>query len=555
MVDGQEVVGSPSGDMDGLSATTAFILLNLNRNQPRKRWDLCLKAFADFLSPHPCRQAAVAGGGQKEGRARCCPSAALGSLLALGPSNAVSTAYNSVAGTYVGFGLSYDLDDDTVHYAIVTLSIGVAGDISRWVVHEHHALAGSMTAWRTFLLDKLGMDIDTVSQILIECPDLLQQHPDGTDALGYALRFLEDEAGVLRHRAMLMLRARPSISAPEGISRLRATVAWLVGGLDMPRRVVGRLLVTNPLLLEADLSHSGPSMANYLEEQVGLNAEQMRRIVVRCGRILAPGYEMMVVACLEEEVGLSRPQVTAALTRDPSLVDMQLPSLARKTIQYLKEELGLTDHQIQRMAITSPAFLRLGPAVRGPAEWLSSNLGCSPADLERVLIRSPVVLCHPMARLQRMLDFLLNDMGCSFEDARRIVLAQPHLFSYSTQRNLAPKIAYFKSLGIVHGDAVRIFKECPQVVGASLAAIQAKVSYLAEEWGLSPLELVVYPPFLSYSLEGRIRPRHRYAVHALGAVVPKPKDILVPSDTQFCEQIGRNVRDFRAWWLQQQRQE
>jgi len=187
------------------------------------------------------------------------------------------------------------------------LSIGVAGDISRWVVHEHHALAGSMTAWRTFLLDKLGMDIDTVSQILIECPDLLQQHPgkdatrfvgfleqelgldipqasrlvvrhpaallpDGTDALGYALRFLEDEAGVLRHRAMLMLRARPSISAPGGISRLRATVAWLVGGLDMPRRDVGRLLVTNPLLLEADLSHSGPSMANYLEEQVILTA-------------------------------------------------------------------------------------------------------------------------------------------------------------------------------------------------------------------------------------------------------------------------------------------
>ena len=29
-----------------------FIILNLNRNQPRKRWDICMKAFAEFVSMH-----------------------------------------------------------------------------------------------------------------------------------------------------------------------------------------------------------------------------------------------------------------------------------------------------------------------------------------------------------------------------------------------------------------------------------------------------------------------------------------------------------------------
>lgn len=29
-----------------------FLILNLNRNQPRKRWDICLKAFADFVGRH-----------------------------------------------------------------------------------------------------------------------------------------------------------------------------------------------------------------------------------------------------------------------------------------------------------------------------------------------------------------------------------------------------------------------------------------------------------------------------------------------------------------------
>ena len=30
-----------------------FVILNLNRNQPRKRWDLCLKAFAEIVSRYP----------------------------------------------------------------------------------------------------------------------------------------------------------------------------------------------------------------------------------------------------------------------------------------------------------------------------------------------------------------------------------------------------------------------------------------------------------------------------------------------------------------------
>lgn len=214
-------------------------------------------------------------------------------------------------------------------------------------------------------------------------------------------------------------------------------------------------------------------------------------------------------------------------------------------------ELGLSDEQVKRMAAISPGFLRHGPAVRGPTEWLSSVLGCSQAEVARVVARSPAVLSHPRARLQRLLDFLRDDMGCSVEEARSIVLAQPQVFSYSPQRNLAPKVAYLASLGIAGADTVRIFSECPQVIGASLSAIQSKVDYLAGQWGLSPAELVEYPQYLSYSLQQRIRPRHRYAVETLGAAVPKPRDILGTSDKQFCLHVGGNVRDFWAWQSRQ----
>lgn len=34
-------------------SSSDFIILNLNRNQPRKRWDICLKAFAEIVSRYP----------------------------------------------------------------------------------------------------------------------------------------------------------------------------------------------------------------------------------------------------------------------------------------------------------------------------------------------------------------------------------------------------------------------------------------------------------------------------------------------------------------------
>jgi glycogen synthase len=45
----------------------AFLILNLNRNQPRKRWDICLASFVEFMKTKPERQTFLVIGTANEG--------------------------------------------------------------------------------------------------------------------------------------------------------------------------------------------------------------------------------------------------------------------------------------------------------------------------------------------------------------------------------------------------------------------------------------------------------------------------------------------------------
>lgn len=43
-------------------------------------------------------------------------------------------------------------------------------------------------------------------------------------------------------------------------------------------------------------------------------------------------------------------------------------------------------------------------------------------------------------KMQKILNFLLKELGCNISEARAIVLSQPHVFSYSREKNLLPKV-------------------------------------------------------------------------------------------------------------------
>jgi hypothetical protein len=42
--------------------------------------------------------------------------------------------------------------------------------------------------------------------------------------------------------------------------------------------------------------------------------------------------------------------------------------------------------------------------------------------------------------MQKVVDFLRDNLACSPDEALRLVTAQPHIFSYSVEKNLFPKV-------------------------------------------------------------------------------------------------------------------
>ena len=58
-------------------------------------------------------------------------------------------------------------------------------------------------------------------------------------------------------------------------------------------------------------------------------------------------------------------------------------------------------------------------------------------------------------KMQKILNFLLKELGCNISEARAIVLSQPHVFSYSREKNLLPKVLMDQWVSPACGDGTK----------------------------------------------------------------------------------------------------
>ncbi|KAL0340924.1 UNVERIFIED_CONTAM: Transcription termination factor MT, chloroplastic [Sesamum radiatum] len=163
-----------------------------------------------------------------------------------------------------------------------------------------------------------------------------------------------------------------------------------------------------------------------------------------------------------------------------------------------------------------------------------------------VLRKFPFVLAYSVDHLKDHVEFLNSYVGLSNEEIFRIVLVYPSLFSASRKRKLHPRIDFLKQCGLTSHDIYRtkelalamgavtrcscknlqevigvflnygltcedildMSKKHPQVLQYNHESLEEKLDYLIEEMGREVGELLSFPAFLGYKLDGRIK--HRY---------------------------------------------
>lgn len=229
---------------------------------------------------------------------------------------------------------------------------------------------------------------------------------------------------------------------------------------------------------------------------------------------------------------------------------------------------------LQTLKINPQKALEKNPDFRStPLETVKSvehclySMGIERSAFRRLFEMFPELLSsNPYTDLYPVFDFLLNDIGLTYPDIRKSILRCPRLLISSVEHQLRPTLLFLKEFGFVgdykincrtavllvssventlipklnflcelgfdYSEVKTLVLRLPVLLTYSIEKnLRPKVEYFLEEMNGEMWELKRFPQYFAFSLEGRIKPRHRMlAKYGLQLSLP---EMLKYSDAQF----------------------
>ena len=155
-------------------------------------------------------------------------------------------------------------------------------------------------------------------------------------------------------------------------------------------------------------------------------------------------------------------------------------------------------------------------------------------DIRKSIVRCPRLLVSDLdLQLRPALKFL-RDLG--FVGLNAITSQTTLLLVSSVEHTLLPKIHYLENLGLSHKDVVNMVLRSPALLTYSIQNnLVPKVDYFLGDMKGDLSELRRFPQYFSFSLERKIKPRHRLLVeHGLSLSLSK---MLKVSDGEFTARL------------------
>ncbi|KAL8036447.1 hypothetical protein ABFX02_12G159700 [Erythranthe guttata] len=215
----------------------------------------------------------------------------------------------------------------------------------------------------------------------------------------------------------------------------------------------------------------------------------------------------------------------------PTLISTPLSQI-KSTVDFLLS-LGVATLDLRRIFPMCPELLTSSTTdiVIPATTFLLREARVEAADLRHVIHRRPRLLtCSVERRLRPTLYFLQGTIG--IDNVRKWA----SLLSCSVEDKFIPRIEYLQKLGFSYRDTIAMFRRFPSLFCYSIKEnFEPKFDYFVVEMGRELKELVAFPQYFSFSLENRVKPRHRMCVEK-GVCMALPT-MLKLSDERFRERL------------------
>uniref|UniRef100_A0ACD5TBD7 Uncharacterized protein n=1 Tax=Avena sativa TaxID=4498 RepID=A0ACD5TBD7_AVESA len=282
----------------------------------------------------------------------------------------------------------------------------------------------------------------------------------------------------------------------------------------------------------------------YLIATCGLTRTQALKASAKISHIKSPSKPDAVLTFLAG-LGLSSADVAAVVVKDPRFLCASVERILAPNVVELID-LGLSHSDIACLVSLVPACFRCRFMVSNLPYHLS--LFGSYENVLQAINRNRYILCFNLERVVKPNVAFLQECGLDDCVISKLFLSLPRLLTtnveqlrtmvscaegigvprhsgmfrialngvaFLSEEKIAAKVDYLKSTFRWSDAEVRgAICKAPMLLTRSMDMLQSKSEFLISEMGLKPAYIAQRPIIITYSLEGRLRPRY-YAVKFL----------------------------------------
>lgn len=253
-----------------------------------------------------------------------------------------------------------------------------------------------------------------------------------------------------------------------------------------------------------------------------------------------PMEEMHQKVAYLKEFGLSDKDVGRLLAFKPQLMACSIEERWKPLIKYFYY-LGIPKDGMRRILSIKPMVFCVDlETVIVPKVQFLRDIGVKEEAIGSMLVKFPPLLTYSLyKKIRPVVIFLLTKAGVSQQNIGKVIALGPELLGCSITNKLDPNVKYILSLGIslrVLGEMVADF---PMLLRYNIDLLRPKYRYLRRTMVRPLQDLIDFPRVFSYSLEGRIIPRHRILVE--NNINFKLRYMLASTDEEFDEKVKAAV--------------
>lgn len=318
-------------------------------------------------------------------------------------------------------------------------------------------------------LRSLGLKADKLSKLVSNCPAVLcRTFEDGMVSLAQSLT----DTGLPDHIACRILEKNP----------------------NLVRRILKRNLFVENLTYLIDC---------------GLNAKQIERVVRIYPQCLGASKELQLKPTVEFliKLGVTKEKLGKVISLSPYYLGYRHAiSLMPKVVYLIK--VGVKEEHLGKLIMEQPSILCLSVKenIMPKLNYLES-VGVESDRVGEMITRYPALLTSNMNTMKTKVEYLRKN-GLTGKNLVSLLTLHPDLLGRSL-KSLSLGFSNLRSMGFTQDEVCLILKRHPTALSSTVIHLRNKFDFLTKVMNRSEKEVLKFTAFVTYSLERRIKPRHR----------------------------------------------